>query len=200
MKQFFTLLVITACFHYSCSNDNKASATTTEPAVSIDEAKVKEEDALKKAKEEKEKKMEELKKMTPYSPDQLKSSLPKDMDGMKQRNLDAHSALGYAHAACEYKKDSISLMITVNDCAGEVGATQYALNYWSKLNMPEETSAGYTKTIDFNGGKAVESFDKASNQISLAYMVNQRLLIMVTGKNINAEDLKAKAQKISFKL
>jgi len=200
MKQFFTLLLLTACVHYSCSNDNKVSAATTEPAVSADDVKAKDEDALKKAREEKEKKMDALKKLNPYTPDQLKNSLPKELDGMKQRGIDGHSALGYAQASCEYKKDSITIAITLSDCAGEVGATQYGLNYWSKLNVPEQSGNGYTKTIDFKGGKAVESFDQSAKQTTLTYLSGDRLLVMATGKNISAEELKAKMQKLTLKM
>jgi hypothetical protein len=118
---------------------------------------------------------------------------------MKQKNLDAHSALGFAQASCSYKKDSIAVELNAYDCAGEIGANQYSLNYWTKLSVPEETENGYTKSVDFNGGKAVEMLDKASKEVALRFMAADRLLIMLTGKNITADQLKAHAQKMSFK-
>jgi len=196
MKHFYLMLLMLAFLNYSCSNDNKASAT---PAATVAQPEAKPEDLMKKMIEEKEKKTEELKKLTPYNPDELKKLLPKEIDGMKQKNADAHSALGFAQASCSYKTDSVVIEMNVYDCAGEIGANQYGLNYWAKLSVPEENQNGYTKAIDFNGSKAVEMLDKNNNQVSLRFMAANRLLVMLTGKNITADALKAQAQKINFK-
>jgi len=199
MKFFYLMLLMVAVLNYNCNNDNQAAATPTSNTITNAQTEAKAEDPLKKLIEEKEKKTEELKKLTPYNPDELKKLLPPEIDGMKQKNLDAHSALGFAQATCTYKKDSVAIDMNVYDCAGEIGASQYGLNYWAKLSVPEQNENGYTKTIDFNGSKAVEMLDKNNNQVSLRFMASNRLLVMLSGKNITADELKTQAQKLNFK-
>lgn len=147
------------------------------------------------------KKMEELKKLTPLSLDQLKGMLPAELNGIKQSNYEANSSLGYSIADAEYKKDdTTSLKVTIYDCAGEAGAGIYGLNYWTKMNVQQESSNGYTKTIDFMGGKAVEQYEKNNNSSTLTYSANDRLLVVLTGQNMSTDALKDAAQKLNLKI
>ncbi len=74
--------------------------------------------------------------------------------------------------------------VAIYDCAGEAGAGRFAMTYWTKMNVQSESSDGYTKTMDFKGGKTVESYDKGSNQTTLTYVANARLMVVITGKNV----------------
>lgn len=197
MKFFYLMLFALAFVNYNCSNDNQAAATPAESTTVANPQAT--EDPIAKLKAEKEKKTEELKKLNPYTPDVLKKLLPKEVNGMKQKNLEAHSALGFAQASCSYKKDSIVVELNAYDCAGEIGASQYGLNYWAKLSVPEETENGYTKAVDFNGGKAVATWDKSSNQVGLRFMAENRLLVMLSAKKLTADQLKTYAEKMNFK-
>jgi len=199
MKNFYLTLVLLALLNYNCSNDNTVAAAQAEPVTETPGTTATAEDPVKKLKEEKQKRTEALKQLTPYSPDDLKKLLPAEWSGMKQRNLEGHSALGFAQASCTYKKDSVLVEMNVYDCAGEIGASQYALNFWSKLGVPEENENGYTRSIEMNGITAVESFDKASNKASLRFMAENRLLVMLTAKNVSTDQLKDHAARISFK-
>lgn len=204
MKQIFVLLMaFSLILVYSCGNDNKVSAATTDENGNKTTTTVEVKDA-KEAENEMdnmEKRMEELKKLQPYTLDQMKDLLPASIDGVKRSNYNAHSALGYAVISADYNKnDSTSLQISIYDCAGEAGASWYALNYWSKMNFQQESDKGYTKTIDLNGAKAVETWNSEGNYSSLSFIANDRLLIMLTGRNMKADELKAEAQNMSFKL
>ncbi len=97
------------------------------------------------------------------------------------------------------KDDTTEIKLSVFDCAGEAGSGIYGLNYWAKMNMQSETSSGYTKTVDFNGGRAVDTYDKNSGESTFTYAANDRLLIVLTGRNIGSDVLKQTAQGLNLK-
>jgi hypothetical protein len=147
------------------------------------------------------KKMEELKKLTPYNTDQLKAMLPEEMMGMKRTNFNANSMMGFASADATYKNagDEKRIQLTIFDCAGEAGAGIYSLNYWSRMSMQSENENGYTKTIEFNGGKAVENYSKTEEEYELTFVTNDRLLVSVKGNQVGLDAVKQAAQSLSFK-
>jgi hypothetical protein len=203
MNQFFSLLLLIACFATSCNSDNKVSATSTDEEGNKTTTTMEVSDPKEVANQvdDMEKRMEELKKLMPYNLEQLKVLLPQDLNGIKRKNFNAQNALGYAVIQGEYPKDDTTvLQVSIYDCAGEAGASWYGVNYWSKMNFQNETDDGYTKTIDFQGGKAVESYDNNSRQSTLSYVANDRLLITLTGKNMSPDELKAAAGKFNFKI
>ena len=68
------------------------------------------------------------------------------------------------------------------------------------MSFQQESDNGYTKTIDFGGGKAVETYEKNNKECTLTYLANDRLLITVRGHNMTADELKAAAGKLNFKV
>jgi len=203
MKQFFVFLFLIAFGLASCNNDKKSSANETEDKIQKEDAD-NEDEGIKDentAEKDMEKRIEALKKLQPYTLEQLKTLLPQEMNGANRKNYNAHSALGYAVVQADYaKNDSNSMQISIYDCAGEAGAGFYTMNFWSKMNFQQETDNGYTKTIGFMDGRAVESYDKNSKQATLQFVSGDRLLIMMTGTNMTADELKTAAQKMSFKI
>lgn len=199
MKQFYCLLFAIASGLISCNNDNKLNNRSTDDSIANNQNL--KNDSAGKAEEDMEKKIEALKKLQPYTLEKLKSLLPLEMNGIKRKNYTSHSALGYGVVQAEYAKDgNTSMQIGIYDCAGEAGAEYYNVNYLQRIKWQGETDGNQTKTIDFMGGKAAESFDKNSNLSTLNYVVNDRLLIMMTGKNMTSDELKTAAQKMSFKI
>ena len=147
------------------------------------------------------KKMEELKKLTPLTVDQLKGLLPEELNGIKRSSFSANSTMGFAVAEAEYRKDdSTVIKLDIYDCAGEAGAGIYGLNYWTKMNMQSESSDGYTKTFDFMGNKAVETYEKNSNQYTLTFAANDRLLVVLSGRNTGIDALKDAAKSLKLKV
>jgi hypothetical protein len=200
MRNLFISLLAVSLVFSACKNDKKVTVkdknedgTTTTTTVDMNNAA--------DNTDEMNRKMEELKKLTPLTLDQLKALLPEELNGIKRKEFNTSSALGYTFGQAKYEKDDTTqIELTVYDCAGEAGAGIYGLNYWTKMNMQSESSNGYTKTIDFNGTKAVESFEKGSNQYTLTYTANERLLLVLTGRNISVDELKNAAKNLNLKV
>ena len=199
MKQLL-LPFFFALFLASCGDKGKVKSvqknedgTTTTTTVDTEK--------MTEASNEMEKKMEELKKLPAMSTDQLKALLPEEVQGIKRSNFNASSMMGYGYAEGEYQvDDTTSLKIDIYDCAGEAGSGIYGLNYWSKMSFQQESSKGYTKTIDFMGDKAVEQVDNDMNQSTLTYFANERLLVVLTGRNMKPDKLKDAAKSLNLKV
>jgi len=200
MKYFFAML-LSFCFLFTaCKNGTKVThtetnddGTTTTTSVETNNA-VTDEAAMNK-------KMEELKKLPPLTIDQLKAILPEELNGIKRTNFNANTAMGYAVGEAEYQKDDTTkLNLVIYDCAGEAGSVMYLSTYWSRMNLQSENSQGYTKTIDFKGNKAMESYEKSDNQYSLTYSDADRLLVIITGRNISRDGLMDAAKSLNLKI
>lgn len=68
------------------------------------------------------------------------------------------------------------------------------------MNFQQESEKEYTKTIDFKGAKAIEKYNKESKQSSLTYVANDRLLVIMEGRNMEPSELKSAAENLNFKL
>ena len=53
------------------------------------------------------------------------------------------------------------------------------------MSMQSENDQGYTKTVDFMGGKAVEDYKKYNNSYSLTFTANDNLLVTLQGQNVS---------------
>lgn len=182
------LLVFTAC------NSNKKPADKIEKK----DAAVK---SMTAPVDEKEKKTEELKKASQLTLEQMRILLPAELDSAKEKNYVASTQFGYGLASAEYPKTrSRSIKVTLYDCAGESGAVNYFENYWNNLNVQKQTDQEFMKTIDFEGGKAVETHKKDLNFSTLTFVIRGRLVIVMEGKNIQPEELEAAAKKLHQKI
>ena len=202
MKQVLFPALATAFLLSACGNAKVKDAhknedgTTTTTTYDMNSLK-----KMQEGTDEMTKKTEELKKLTPLTLDQLKALLPETLAGIKRTNFNANSAAGYATVEGEYRKDdSTNLKVMIYDCAGEAGASFYTLTYWSAMNFQQESEKEYTKTIDFKGGKAIENYKKDQKESSLTYVANDRLLVAITGDNMEPSALKEAAQSLDLKL
>ena len=203
MKYFFPAMLSICFLLTACKSDKKTTdsgttddGTSTASSTASGDASstAPDQDAMNK-------KMEELKKLTPLTVDQLKGLLPEELNGIKRTSFNANSTMGFAVAEAEYRKDdSTVIKLDIYDCAGEAGAGIYGLNYWTKMNMQSESSDGYTKTFDFMGNKAVETYEKNSNQYTLTFAANDRLLVVLSGRNTGIDALKDAAKSLKLKV
>jgi len=197
MKQIFLFLFAAICF--SCnSNKSKGVTVTSEDGkdkVTVDVSQV------AGASDDMQKKMDELKKLTPLSTDQLKAMLPEDLMGMKRSSFSANSMMGFGSAEATYRNegDEKEIKLTILDCAGEAGAGIYSLNYWTKMSMQSENDNGYTKTVDFNGGRAVETYEKSADDYELTFVGSDRLLVSVKGEKTGLDAVKQVAKSLNLK-
>jgi hypothetical protein len=154
---------------------------------------------LAKAAESMGDKTEELKKLTPLSTDALKSFLPETLLGIKRSRFNVANNMGFAVGEATYKKDDTTdLKVMIYDCAGEAGAAFYGMNFFMRMNMQQESEDGYTKTTEFMGSKAVESYKKYNNQYQLTFLSGERFLISVEGDNTGLDAVKDAAKSLDY--
>jgi len=200
MKPVILYLFIATLPIVACKNNNPKTMTVTskdgKSKVSVDV------NSAAAVSDDMQKKMEELKKLTPLTTDQLKTMLPEELMGMKRSSFNANSMMGFASAEATYKNETDDKEIELNilDCAGEAGAGVYSLSYWTKMSMQSESDNGYTKTVDFNGGKAVETYEKDGDRYELTYVASDRLLVTVKGEKTGLDAVKQTAQGLNLKV
>jgi len=189
MKRFLFVAVVSIVFA-ACGGKN-ADTENKDLAVKAMTAPV----------DERAQKTEELKKASQLTLEQMRVLLPSELDSAKERNYLASTQFGYGLASIEYPKSkSRSIKVTLYDCAGELGSANYFENYWNNLNVQHQSENEFMKTIDFEGGKAVETFKKDLNLSSLTFVVRGRLVITMEGKNLSPEELEAAAKKLHKKI
>jgi hypothetical protein len=192
MKQFY--LVTLALLLLAGCNSNKKSVDETEKK----NANVK---SMSTPVDEKTKKMEELKKTPQLTLDQMRLLLPARLDSANEKNYMASTQFGYGIASVEYPKTkSRSVKVTLYDCAGESGSVNYFENYWDNLSVQKETDQEFSKAIDFMGGKAIETYKKDLNLSTLTFVIRNRLVIIIEGKNMTPEDLEKAAKELHKKI
>lgn len=195
MRLLFISALGIGLFLSACKGKNKGTTITSDDGKSSITVDTKN---MAAASEEYQKKAEELKKLPPLSMDQLKSVLPEELAGIKRTNFNASSMMGYAVGTAEYKKDdSTELRLTVSDCAGEAGSAIYGLQFLG-FNMQSESDDGYTKTVDFAGGRAYEKYEKGNNSYDLTYFTGDRFLVNIQGRNTGLEMVKQAANSLDF--
>ncbi len=200
MKTICNLLLLAGLVISSCNNDKtKVSTTEKNDDGTVTKAEVDVKGLSTKA-DEITVKMDALKKMKPFTIEEMKALLPETFDGVKQSNYNASATMGYAFVGVNYRKDSKNeLKVQLFDCAGEMGSAFYASAFWTSMSFVQENEEGYTKSVDFMNGKAIEKYSKANNESTLTYVVGDRLMVVLEGKNMTPEELKAAAQKLNIK-
>jgi hypothetical protein len=153
---FASLIILAGC------NNNKPKDSIT---ISTDEGKGEmtiNPNQMQKAAEEMEKQKTELEKLTPLTLDQLKALLPETLMGVPRKSYEANATMGAGLASAKYEiNDSMDVQLNIYDCAGPAGAGIYGLQYLGMMNIQQESDDEYTKSVDFNGGKAFEHCQKS---------------------------------------
>ena len=199
MKRIISLLLATTILLAACNNNKpKENTVITSPdgkeKITIDSKQ------MQNAVQDMEKLKTELEKLTPLTMDQLKAMIPETLMGAKRTDFSASSAMGAGSAQGEYElNDSTRINLNIYDCAGPAGAGIYAMQYLGLFNMQQENDEEYTRSIEFNGGKAFEHCEKASNDCTLSYFAGGRFLITIEGDHVGAAALKQAAGSLPFK-
>jgi hypothetical protein len=100
--KFFISFFAALIFISSCGNKKKTGEIISNDGK--EKTTINMQDVVESGDEQK-KKLEELKKLTPLTPDELKSLLPEELLGMKRTNLEASSMGGHAAADATYRND-----------------------------------------------------------------------------------------------
>lgn len=199
MKLLLSLITVAVLFCISC-NSNKDKITVKDAdgnKATIDLSDIND---VAKSMEINLSKTEGLKKLSPLTMDQLKALIPEEFMGMKRSSFNTTNAMGVASCNARYKsEEGKELKIEILDCAGEMGANFYSIRFFGLWNIEEENDNGYQKTIDLNGEKAIEKFDKSGNRYELTYFTNERFLVNLEGENIGVNDLKQASKNLNLK-
>ena len=199
MKQISLVLFAMTLFLCACKN-NKPKETTVITSEDGKEKVTIDANQMQNAMQDMEKQKTELEKLPPLSLDQLKALLPESLLGAKRTSFSTNASMGAGMAQGEYElNDSTRFSLNIYDCAGSAGAGIYSMQYMSMLNIQQESDDEYTKTIDFNGGKAFEHCEKATNDCSISYFSGRRFMVTLEGDHVGAEALKQAAKGLNIK-
>lgn len=193
MKQ--TLLFLGAVIILASCNNNK-----TNNGAEADKKVVVNPNQMKNAVQDMEKQKEELGKLTPISLDELKAMVPETLLGAARTNLDVNAAMGAGVATADYElNENSSATLTIIDCAGPGGAGIYSMQYLGLVNINENNEEEFTRTVDYNGGKAFEHCDKTTNDCAFTYFAGGRFLVTLEAANISVDELRKAAGSLNIK-
>lgn len=199
MKQLSSFLLSVTLLLAACNN-NKPKDTATFTSEDGKEKVTVDMKQMQNAAADMEKQKAELEKLTPLTIDQLKAMIPETLMGVARKNLNASTTMGAGLATAKYEiNDSMDIKLNIYDCAGSGGAGIYSLQYLGMMNMQQESDEEYTKTVDFNGGKAFEHCEKASNDCTLTWFAGGRFLVSLEGDHVGADALKQAARGLDIK-
>jgi hypothetical protein len=201
MKHFILPCLVAACMLIACNSDKtKDSKTTEESGTEKSTNESSGGNTAQDKADEMQKKMDELKKLPSLTNDQLKALLPEELGGLKRSSFTVNSAMGYGIGQAEYKsEDGKEMRLVVYDCVGEAGVGWYSMMFWG-WNMERQDDNGYEKTTTFNGGKAIEKYEKGQDKYSLTYPANNRLLVNIEGEKTGLDALKQAASGLNLKV
>ena len=147
------------------------------------------------------KKAEDLAKLQPYSTDQLKSITPEEFGGAKRSSYSAQNTIGVAMVEAEYRlNDTASYELTIIDCAGEAGSGFFGVQYLSLMDSQTETDEMEARSIDWNGGRAYQEYDKVNHHSKLTWLAGDRVLVAAKGKNMKLDVLMSAAKNLILPL
>jgi hypothetical protein len=199
MKRISSLMLALIMLMTACNN-KKPKDTITMTSEDGKEKVTVNVNQMQDAANEMQKATEDLQKLPPLSLDQLKALIPEELMGGKKTRYNATSAMGAGMATAEYKiNDSTDIKLTLYDCGGPGGAGIYSMQYLGMMNMESESEDEYTKSIDFNGGRAFEQCKKTRVECTLTYFAGGRFLVSLNGDNVNADGLKQAAKSLNVK-
>jgi len=199
MKTILAPLLVSSLIFIACNNEKPKDSITDsskdgKEQVIVDPNKV--EDVIQDMQQLK----EDLTKLTPLTTDELKAKLPEQLMDAAVSDVDVNAAMGATVANADYKiNDSTSLKLEIVDCAGPGGAGVFSLQYLNMINVNSDDEVEYVKTIDFNGGRAMENCRKNRNRCTLAFFSGNRFLVTLRGDNVGIDALKDVAMKLNLK-
>jgi hypothetical protein len=199
MKRFFIVWISFSMLLMACNN-KKTAETTGDPKKDSVTKQDEEAAKLKEADQQMEKMKDELTKLTPLSLDELKALVPENLMGAQRKSIDASSGAGANMAVGEYAiNDSMSVVLTIFDCAGPGGSGIYTQQFQGLQSNLQETEEEYLKSTEINGAKGFEHCDKLSNNCTVTFFTGKRYLIALEGTKVGAPALREAASQLRFK-
>lgn len=200
MRLLLILFLAAGTVAISCNSNKSENEVTVASKEGKEKATIDLKNVVNSA-EELNKKTEELKKLTPLTTDALKALLPEELAGMKRTNFEASDMGGYSSADATYRKDPNDepyVSVSIVDCAGNSGASYYSTMFWTKMSITKESDEGYTRTVDWKGGRAIEKFEKDRNRYEFTYVTGDRYLVSLRGGKTGPELVKQVAENLKL--
>ena len=199
MKRIASLLLAMVILVTSCNNKKPKDTVTITNKEGTEQVTM-DPTQMQKAAQDMVKMKEELTKLTPLSGDELKKQLPAQLMGAPSSDVDVSAAAGATIANADYKiNDSTDIKLTIIDCAGPGGVGIYSMQYLGMYNIQQDDEDEYTRTIDFNGGKAFENCKKKRAECTLTYFSGNRFMVTMEGDNVGIDALKNAANGLNIK-
>jgi|CXWL01.1.fsa_nt_gi YbbR domain-containing protein len=199
MKKIINLLLAASLFLIACNN-NRVKDNVTITSEDGKEHVTINPNEMQDAAMDMQKIKEDLDKLTPLTTDELTALIPAQLMGASHSELDVNAAMGASVASADYKiNDSTDINLNIIDCAGPGGAGIYRTQFLGMFTVQQDDEDEYTKTIDFNGGKAFENCQKSHNKCTLTYFGGGRFFITLEGDNVGIDELKKAAKSLNIK-
>ncbi|SRR5258706_5045692 len=194
MKNLILSCFVTLSLLIACNSHKSKITTATDEAQSSADLITDDTDAIQK-------RLEQMKKLPPLSADQVKALFPEELAGIKQSDYTRINNEGYeAGEATYHSDDGKEVHLTIFDCVGDAGIGKYNIMYQAYINMESGDENGYKKTVDFNGDKAIESYDKKEDKYGILFTSGNRLLVNAEGEKMGLDTLKQAAGGLNFKI
>lgn len=128
----------------------------------------------------------------------LKELLPKKIAGMKRTDIEGQKAgfsgLKTSVANATYEgDDGERIEVTLMDSGG-IGFAIGSMAAWSEIEIDKESKNGYERTLEMEGHKAFESYDRETKDGSFAVIVENRIIYSIDGHHVSERTM-SKARK-----
>jgi len=131
----------------------------------------------------------------------LKELLPETVAGMSRTDHSGKTtgAMGFkiSMAEASYEDGDQKLEIDIVD-AGGIGGALMGSAAWSKLEIDEESSDGFKRTIEIDGNKSYQECSNNNARCQLAIMVADRFVVSLEGRKIEMDQLMKIAKGMDF--
>jgi hypothetical protein len=138
------------------------------------------------------------------SPKALKEALPKALPGYErvEAGSEKQSALGITTVIANalYESGDKSIRIEITDLGGMGGLGAMAMMGMANAEVDKETRSGFERTTTHQGFKALEKFDRTSQDGEVEVYVASRFTVKISGSQLAAfDDLTAAVNAIDLK-
>lgn len=130
---------------------------------------------------------------------ELKELLPEEVAGLHrvrhegERSGAAGFTLSMAEARYEAEDGSGRIKITIKDTGGLGALATMGMAAWLSVDVDRETERGYERTTRYEGFPAYEEFESRDGDrgsAELAFIVGERFIVQLEGRDVRMEDMK----------
>jgi hypothetical protein len=136
---------------------------------------------------------------------ELKGLLPEEVAGLPRVSHEGERAgaagfvLSTAEARYEAEEGPGSIKISVTDTGGFGGLATMGMAAWLSLDVDRETDRGYERTTKYEGYPAYEEFESRDGDLGsaeLSFIVGERFIVQLDGRNVRMDDVKDAADDL----